>query len=91
MNGNLIGLELRRLREDYGLTQAQLCEGICHQSMLSKIEKGETYPSAPILYKITQKLDVDMEYFFVSSTIENYDYIKEAINIIRREVRKKTI
>ncbi|MBP2242455.1 transcriptional regulator with XRE-family HTH domain [Cytobacillus eiseniae] len=89
MYENLIGVELKKLRLEKGITQAQLCEGICHQSMLSKIEKGETYPSAPILYKLSQKLHVDMEYFFVHAHMENYEYVKETFNTIRQAVQKK--
>ncbi|TCI99593.1 helix-turn-helix domain-containing protein, partial [Cytobacillus praedii] len=89
MNENRIGYELKKLREKMKITQSQLCEGICHQSMLSKIEKGETYPSAPILYKISQKLHVDMEYFFVNSQFKNSDYIKETINTIRSAIKNK--
>ncbi|MFC0417370.1 helix-turn-helix domain-containing protein [Cytobacillus solani] len=89
MYDNRIGYELKKLREKMRITQSQLCEGICHQSMLSKIEKGETYPSAPILYKLSQRLNVDMEYFFVDANLKNFEYIKETINTIRKEIRNK--
>ncbi|KOP84114.1 helix-turn-helix domain-containing protein [Cytobacillus solani] len=89
MNNNRIGYELRKLRKKMKITQSELCKGICHQSMLSKIEKGETYTSAPILFNLSQKLHVDMEYFFVDSKFENYDYIKETINTIRLAIGNK--
>jgi transcriptional regulator with XRE-family HTH domain len=57
--------------------------------MLSRIEKGETYPSAFILFKICKKLDIDMEYFFVSARIENFEYVKETIKTIRQAVQNK--
>ena len=64
MCSNVVGKEIRRLRRSLGLTQKELCKNICDQSMLSKIEKGETFPSANILYQLSVRLKVSMEYFF---------------------------
>lgn len=66
MYSNVVGMEIRRLRKSMGLTQADLCNNICDQSMLSKIEKGETFPSANILYQLSLRLDVKMEHFFLN-------------------------
>jgi len=85
---NKVGQEIRRLRKSLTMTQASLCKGICDQSMISKIEKGETYPSATILYQLAKKLDVDMEHFFRFSKIPKPDYVHHFYQLLRKAVRE---
>ena len=60
-----------------GLTQGDLAEGICTQALISRIEKGDIYPSATALYQIAVKLGVDINYFFEIGTTPRLDYIRE--------------
>ncbi|WP_096437802.1 helix-turn-helix domain-containing protein [Alteribacter populi] len=60
----LIGKRIREARAKNQLTQAQLANGICSQAQVSHIEKGALTPSAVVLYGISKKLGVDMNYFF---------------------------
>ncbi|WBL14742.1 helix-turn-helix domain-containing protein [Sutcliffiella sp. NC1] len=89
MSGNLVGKEIRRLRLHLGLTQEEVSKDICNQSMLSKIEKGETYPSANILYQLSQRLNVDMEHFFLFANIQDVSYMKKIQSSLREAVRRK--
>ncbi|WP_400243119.1 helix-turn-helix domain-containing protein [Niallia sp. JL1B1071] len=85
---NKVGQEIRRLRKSLSITQASLSEDICDQSMISKIEKGETYPSASILYQLSKKLDVEMEHFFRFSKIPKPDYVHHFYQLLRKAVQK---
>jgi transcriptional regulator with XRE-family HTH domain len=52
---SVIGKKIKELRRDVGLTQEGLAEGICTQALISRIEKGDIYPSATALYQISKK------------------------------------
>lgn len=56
-----IAMQIVTLREDHGLTQAQLAEraGI-DQGDLSRIERGATSPTARTLGRIAEALDADV-------------------------------
>ncbi|MFC0561405.1 helix-turn-helix domain-containing protein [Halalkalibacter alkalisediminis] len=73
-----VGRKIRDLRKYYGMTQEELAEGICTQASISKIEKNdETYISAQILYLISQRLGVSIEYFFNDNEVLNISYVNE--------------
>jgi transcriptional regulator with XRE-family HTH domain len=77
-NGLLpIGKKMKELRKLVGLTQGDLAEGICTQALISRMEKGDIYPSAAALYQIALKLGVDVNYFFETGTNPRLDYILE--------------
>jgi transcriptional regulator with XRE-family HTH domain len=82
-----IGTKIRELRKDVGLTQGELAEDICTQALISRIEKGDIYPSAATLYQISKKLGVDVNYFFEIGSTPRLDYVKE----VERQLRKLRI
>jgi transcriptional regulator with XRE-family HTH domain len=84
---SVIGKKIKELRRDVGLTQGGLAEGVCTQALISRIEKGDIYPSATALYQISKKLGVDVNYFFEIGTTPRLDYIKE----VERQLRKLRI
>jgi transcriptional regulator with XRE-family HTH domain len=84
---SLIGKKINELRKIVGLTQGEMAEGICTQALISRIEKGDIYPSATTLYQISKKLGVDVNYFFEIGTTPRLDYIKE----VERQLRKLRI
>ena len=43
-----------------------LAEGICEQSQISKIERGHFIPSADLLFKLSQRLEVPLDYFLMN-------------------------
>ncbi len=61
-----IAKRVQRLRKDAAMTQMELSRGICTQAQISNIEKGHLNPSSLTLFQISQKLNVDMNYFFCS-------------------------
>jgi transcriptional regulator with XRE-family HTH domain len=77
MDYSLIGKKMKELRKVVGLTQGDLAEGICTQALISRMEKGDIYPSAAALYQIALKLGVDVNYFFEIGTNPRLDYILE--------------
>ncbi|MCA1055281.1 helix-turn-helix transcriptional regulator [Rossellomorea aquimaris] len=87
MDYSLIGKKIKELRKIVGLTQGELAEGICTQALISRMEKGDIYPSATALYQISKKLGVDVNYFFEIGTTPRLDYIKE----VERQLRKLRI
>ncbi|WP_180955099.1 helix-turn-helix domain-containing protein [Peribacillus deserti] len=77
MDFSLIGQKIREVRMHLGLSQKEVCDGICSQAQISKIEKGEVYPSAPTLYLITKRLGLDLNYFFEKGITQRQDYVEE--------------
>ena len=56
MEKMLIGAYIKQKREDKGLSQDALCEGICSRSNLSRIENDDQTPSFTLLEKLFEKL-----------------------------------
>ena len=44
----IVGEVLRKCRLEKGITQKELCEGICSISTLSRIENGEQHPTRSV-------------------------------------------
>jgi transcriptional regulator with XRE-family HTH domain len=61
---NRIGPAIKELRIQKGITQKELCEGICDTSYLSKLEKGNVYALWDKLFLFAERLGVDINYFF---------------------------
>jgi HTH-type transcriptional regulator, quorum sensing regulator NprR len=61
----LAGRLIKFYRENAGLTQGQLCEGICSVTHLSKIERGITEYSEEITNLISKRLNICLEDEFV--------------------------
>ncbi len=83
MDYSIIGNKIREMRKAAGITQGELAEGICTQALVSRIEKGDIYPSATALYQISVKLGVDVNYFFEIGTTPRLDYIREVEKQLR--------
>lgn len=61
---NMLSEKFRLKRKELGLSQQVLAEGICEQSQISKIERGRFMPSADLLFRLSQRLEVPLDYFF---------------------------
>ena len=48
-------------RKELGLSQVKLCQGICTQSTLSKLENNEQIPSVGILSQLCQRLGLSID------------------------------
>ncbi|WP_155969847.1 helix-turn-helix domain-containing protein [Streptococcus ruminantium] len=73
----ILAEKFRMKRKELGLSQRALAEGICEQSQISKIERGHFIPSADLLFKLSQRLEVPLDYFFneqieVKSNLSNF-------------------
>jgi transcriptional regulator with XRE-family HTH domain len=88
MDYSLIGKKIKELRKMNGLSQGELAEGICTQALISQIEKGMTCPSAEALYEISNKLGVDINYFFEVGASPRMDYLQEVEHQLKRIRRK---
>ncbi|SEJ52229.1 Helix-turn-helix [Bhargavaea ginsengi] len=64
MNQVRLGMEIRKWRKLRKMTQKQLADGICNQSEISRLEKGDSYPSIDTLQAISVKLRLPLSYFF---------------------------
>ena len=83
MDFSIIGQRIRELRKSLKLSQEELAEGICTQAQISKIEKGDVFPYANTLYLISQKLGVDVNYFFEIASTPRIDYVNEVFRQLR--------
>jgi len=77
---NILAEKFRVKRKELGLSQQTLAEGICEQSQISKIERGHFIPSADLLFKLSQRLEVPLDYFFneqieVKSNLSNFKHL----------------
>lgn len=55
---------IRQKRLDAGLTQAQLCEGICDTVTLSRLENGQQTPSRNTITALLQRLGLPHDRYF---------------------------
>ncbi|MFC6169229.1 helix-turn-helix domain-containing protein [Loigolactobacillus jiayinensis] len=62
-----LGKKLARERKLKHLSQQQLAEDICSQSMISSIEKGIYIPNAVLLSRICTKLNLSMDHTMLSN------------------------
>ena len=62
------------------MSQKELAAGICKQGQISRIENGEYTPGLELLYDLSRKLKVSMDYFFneqiSSDSVELEDFKK---------------
>ncbi|PLR76042.1 XRE family transcriptional regulator [Bacillus sp. V3-13] len=82
-----IGEKIKELRKLLGLSQTDLSKGICTQAQISKIEKGDVFPFASTLYLISQRLGVDVNYFFNIGTTPRLDYVQEVTRLLKKARR----
>lgn len=83
-----LGIEIKNLRKFRGFSQKELSRGICSQAQISKIEKGDVYPLAPTLYELSNRLGVDINYFFERTLVERIDYVQEVYLQVRNAIKE---
>jgi transcriptional regulator with XRE-family HTH domain len=82
-----VGKKIKELRKNIGISQEELANGICTQAQISKIEKGIVFPYASTLYLISQKLGVDVNYFFDIGMTPRLDYVQEVSHQLKKARR----
>ena len=81
--GILLASRLKERRKALKMSQKELAEGICKQGQISRIENGEYTPGSVLLYALSRKLRVSMDYFFdeqvqdEKNELENFRLVAE--------------
>jgi len=70
-----LGDRIKKRRLELNITQKELAENICTQSQISNIEKNQLIPMSSLLFEISNKLHVSMDYLYGKSD-ENYNFKK---------------
>lgn len=84
---------IKELRMQQGLTQVQLCEGICTKGTLSRIERGLYRPDWYTFERLMQRLGEDpYKYYTDIITVEDQRRIemKDKINNLLKEKKSET-
>lgn len=82
MDRQFLGKEIKRIREELNLTQKQISAGICDQGVISKIERGEFFPSFEVLLALSNRLKLPINYFFESAISGQFHHV----NSVKSEV-----
>ena len=90
-----IGVRLKELRTQQGLSQTQLAKLVgVTPSTISQIESNLIYPSLPALIKISEVLKVDLQIFFQESDVEVDQVVfpgSDAIDIQLANMTRETV
>ena len=68
----LLATRLKNKRKELGWSQKELADGICQQTQISRMEQGKYMPGADLLYKLSEKLGLSMDYFFSEEISKNF-------------------
>ena len=85
----LLASRFRSRRLELKLSQSELAEGICKQGQISRIEKGKYNPGSDILYKLAQKLNVPMEYFFDENILADSSMLGNFIDLSKKLLNQR--
>ncbi|WP_088035907.1 helix-turn-helix domain-containing protein [Evansella clarkii] len=83
------GEMIRLLRKTDGISQADLAEGICTQAEISRIERNITVPSADTLFRISERLGVDLNFFYEVRKTSRLNYIEDTFSLLRKFIEDK--
>ncbi|MEG9298326.1 helix-turn-helix domain-containing protein [Mangrovibacillus sp. Mu-81] len=84
-----IGEQIKELRRHFGISQQELCKDICSQSFISRIESGDISPSAHLLYRLSMRLGIDINYFLESIYVSRMDYVQEVMLQLSEALKMK--
>lgn len=83
-----LGIIIRQRRDMLGLSQQQLCQGICDRSTLSRIERGDQVPAYSTLRALLQRLGLqekDIRFFLSQPDFETAQLQKEIVALNTRK------
>ena len=60
---NVLGARIRQRRLELRMTQAELAGDKCTKSFISQIEKGQVWPSLPLMIHISRTLGRPIDWF----------------------------
>lgn len=81
---------IRRTRSALHLSQEALCEDICTQETLSRIERGKNVPSNETLNKLMKKMDRNRQRIEMNIVTERYEAIQIERELAKLESRKES-
>jgi len=83
-----VGDKIKQERKKQGMTQKALCEGICSQAEISKIENGRNSPTIDLLQQICRRLCIPISLFFEDEIVSQK--LNEIDQRMIRHLREKT-
>ncbi|HDR4557256.1 XRE family transcriptional regulator [Bacillus thuringiensis] len=89
MEFNDLGITIKELRIKKNISQSELCNRICSQSQISKIEKGKTYPSSILLYQLSERLGIDPQNIFALTQNKRIKYTENVKCVIKDCLKQK--
>ncbi|CYU84671.1 helix-turn-helix transcriptional regulator [Streptococcus suis] len=78
-----LGSRLKQKRKEMKLSQKELAEGVCKQGQISRIESGAYTPGSELLFELSKKLNVSMNYFFEDTVSEQEEELVEFKTVVR--------
>ncbi|MGE6554819.1 helix-turn-helix domain-containing protein [Exiguobacterium artemiae] len=81
-----IGNEIKRIRQERNWTQAELCQGICSQAEISKIENGRNSPTVDLLQQIADRLEIPVS--FLLENQKQQESVKKIDHILLQLTRE---
>lgn len=81
----LVGRQLKLLRFEKNMTQQELCDGICSQAVISKIEHGKISTTIELLQELAKRLNVPISRLFDrdAESISFQKYDRELTHLFR--------
>ncbi len=79
---SLFGNYLQNKREQMGITQENLCKGICNRRLLAGIESGKMVPDSMLLDALLERLGVGEENYEHYLEIEDYERWEAGMKIL---------
>lgn len=76
-----VGRMLHTLRTQNGISQEELCQGICSVATLSRFEAGERRPDIFVFNALFQRIGKSTQHMNILLTIEEFDYFVKRRNI----------
>ncbi len=74
---------VKNRRKELGMTQEQLCEGICEPVTISRLENGKQIPSQKHLQEIFERLNIPNEYLAACFLDDSYRHMSEKEEILK--------
>lgn len=78
---------IKDLREAKGISQEELCENICSQETLSRIENGKRSPNKKKLYQLLKKMGLERENYYGFIHADDYE-LYEKVRLYNRAIPK---
>ncbi|UKS54812.1 helix-turn-helix domain-containing protein [Exiguobacterium acetylicum] len=83
-----VGDKIKQERKKQRMTQKDLCEGICSQAEISKIENGRNSPTIDLLQQICRRLRIPISLFFEDEIVSQK--LNEIDQKMLHHMREKT-